>query len=119
IHCTLSGNTATAKATATVDGGGTASAFANAEGGGIYNNTDATLTLDHSTVKDKNDASATASGVNHSATAEGGGIVNSSGATLNLNHSSITGNTISGNTPDDVDNDGTLNPDHSTIGVLH
>jgi hypothetical protein len=67
-------------------------------GGGIDNF--GTVTLDHSTV------------FNNSAN-EGGGIFNITNATLNLNYSSVTGNT-----PDDVDNDGKLNQDHSTIGVL-
>jgi hypothetical protein len=46
-------------------------------------------------------------------TAEGGGIFNGTSGTLNLNYSTVTGNT-----PDDVDNDGVLNQDaSSTIGV--
>jgi hypothetical protein len=88
-HSTLFNNTA-------VRGGGIVNASIVNVGIDIFG----TLTLDHSTV------------FNNTAN-EGGGIFNDTGATLNLNHSSVTGNT-----PDDVDNDGTLNQDHSTIGIL-
>jgi hypothetical protein len=70
-------------------------------GGGILN-VFGTVTVSQSSLSDN-------------AAFEGGGIYNEIGATLNvLNHSSITGNT-----PDDVQNHGKLNQDKSsTIGVL-
>src|SRR5262249_2298165 len=72
-------------------------------GGGIFNDSGGTLTVSHCTLSD------------NTAIGGGGGIYNAVGATLNVvNHS-----TISGNSPDDVKNLGTLNQDaSSTIGIL-
>jgi hypothetical protein len=133
-QCSLSGNSAdlgggiaNSGGTVTVSQSSLSGNSAGFGGGGIYNEGGATLTVSQCSLSGNSaglgggidnlsgTVTVSQSALSGNSAGLGGGIYNWSGATLNvLNHSSITGNT-----PDDVQNLGRLNQDKSsTIGVL-